>query len=61
MAMMRQVQLRRGSTYFDLNVAPYDVVAGSWASGGANLELRVLVQAATLAEYCVMSHRSADY
>ena len=50
MAMMRQVQLRRGSTYIDLNVSPYDVVAGSWASGGANLELRVLVQATTLPE-----------
>ena len=37
MTMMRQVQLRLGSTYIDLNVSPYDVVAGSWASGGANL------------------------
>lgn len=50
MTMMRQVQLRRGSTTLDLNTSPYDMVAGSWTSTGPQLEMRVLVQATTLAE-----------
>ena len=50
MTMMRQVQLRRGSTTLDLNTSPYDVVAGSWTAAGPQLEMRVLVQATTLAE-----------
>lgn len=46
----RQVQLRRGSAMLDLSAAPYALVAGSWTSMPAVLELRVLVQATTLAE-----------
>lgn len=50
MTMSRQVQLRVGATSVDLNVTPYAVAAGSWASAGANLELAVVVQATTLTE-----------
>lgn len=52
MTMCRQVQLRRGSsTALDLNTAPYSVTAPGWSNAGTNLEIGVLVQAASLAEW----------
>lgn len=50
MTMVRQVQLRAGTTVVDLEATPYHLEAGSWVSSGANLELRLVVEASTLVE-----------
>lgn len=50
MAMTRQAQLRCGASIVDLEVDPFRLSAGSWASAGRNIELQVIAQASTLAE-----------
>lgn len=54
MATYRQVQLRLAgeeiASVIDLNVSPYKLEAGSWRSNLERLEMRLVIQATTLAE-----------